>query len=59
MHIHIQSSTPQVVTFSPPEIRQQLINECHQWSKDNGMQLNASKTKVTRVTISVRNSGGY
>jgi hypothetical protein len=50
-NLNIQLNTAQATTFTPPIIGQQLIDECHQWSMDNGMQLNASKTKVMNISL--------
>ena len=48
------TNTPTAISFLPSIIGQALIDECHRWSCDNQMQLNACKTKV--VNISLRKS---
>jgi hypothetical protein len=45
------TNTAANVTFKPPTIGQDLIDECYKWSTANEMILNASKTKVLNVSL--------
>ena len=49
------------ISFLPSIIGQALIDECHQWSCDNKMQLNLCKTKVVNISLkkSLNMSGTY
>ena len=57
----ITTNTPMAISFLPSIIGQALIDECHQWSCDNKMQLNLCKTKVVNISLkkSLNMSGTY
>mgnify|MGYP001802075970 FL=1 len=39
------------VQFEPPEIGQNLITSCSEWSSQNGMRLNADKTQILNISL--------
>mgnify|MGYP001790979048 CR=1 FL=1 len=50
--LDIVSDTKSQVTFTPPVIGQQLVDQCSNWAAANKMRLNTQKTKS--LTISLR-----
>jgi len=49
--LNIKSNSRISTTFDPPAAGQHLVNQCYQWSTNNKMILNASKTKVMNLSL--------
>ena len=50
-NISVINSTKSHVEFHPPDVSQQLINQCSAWATQNSMRLNAAKTKVMNLSL--------